>query len=91
MDKEDWIINNLIEEDLHSNFHNKYGNNIYLTDKEKMVLERYEFNINNYADIKELIFDVSSYIDDNLDQELDDLEDVLDNLTEFNYYHNTNK
>lgn len=91
MNNEDFIINSLIEEDLHSNFHNKYGNNIYLTDKEKSVLERFDFNINNYADIKSLILDISQYIDDNLDLELEDLEAVLDSLTEFNYYHNTNK
>ena len=91
MNNEDWIINNLIEEDLHTNFHNKYGNDIYLTDKEKEVLERYDFNINNYNSVKSLILDISEYLDDNLDLELDDLEDVLTNLSEFNYYHNTNK
>ena len=91
MDNEDWIINNLIEEDLHSNFHNKYGNDIYLTDKEKEVLERYDFNINNYSSVKSLIFDISEYLDDNMDLELDDLEDVVTSLTEYNYYHNTDK
>lgn len=91
MDNEDWIINNLIEEDLHTNFHNKYGNNIYLTDKEKEVLERYDFNVNNYSDVKSLIFDISEYLDDNMDLELDDLEGVETSLMEYNYYHNTNK
>ena len=91
MNNEDFIINSLIEEDLHSNFHNKYGNDIYLTDKEKDVLERYDFNINNYSNISNLIFDLTEYLDDNSDLELDDLESVLDSLTEFNYYHNTNK
>ena len=88
---EDWIINNLIQEDLHTNFHNKYGNNIYLTDKEKETLEKYDFNINNYSDIKNLIFDIDEYINDNLDLELEDLESVLDSLSEFDYYHNTDK
>lgn len=91
MNKEDYIINSLIEEDLHSNFHNKYGSDIYLTDKEKEVLERFDFNINNYSNISNLIFDITEYLDDNSDLELDDLESVLDSLTEFNYYHNTNK
>ena len=91
MDNEDWIINNLIEEDLHTNFHNKYGNNIYLTDKEKEVLERYDFNVDNYSDVKSLIFDISEYLDDNMDLELDDLEDVENSLMEYNYYHNTDK
>ena len=91
MNNEDFIINSLIEEDLHSNFHNKYGKDIYLTDKEKDILERYDFNINNYSNISNLIFDLTEYVDDNSDLELDDLEGVLDSLTEFNYYHNTNK
>ena len=91
MDNEDWIIINLIEEDLHTNFHNKYGNNIYLTDKEKEVLERYDFNVDNYSDVKSLIFDISEYLDDNMDLELDDLEDVETSLMEYNYYHNTDK
>ena len=91
MENEDWIINNLIKEDLHTNFHNKYGNNIYLTDKEKEVLERYDFNVDNYSDVKSLIFDISEYLDDNMDLELDDLEGVETSLMEYNYYHNTNK
>ena len=91
MNNEDEIINKLVEEDLKPNFHNKYGNDIYLTDKEKDVLERYDFNINNYSNISNLIFDLTEYVDDNSDLDLDDLESVLDSLTEFNYYHNTNK
>ena len=91
MDKEDFIINNLIEEDLHSNFHNKYGNNIYLSDKEKEILERYDFNVDNYSDVKSLIFDISEYLDDNTNLDLDDLESVEQSLVEFDYYHNTNK
>ena len=91
MNNEDWIINNLIEEDLHTNFHNKYGNDIYLTDQELKVLERYDFDINKYSDVKSLIFDISEYLDDNMDLELDDLEGVETSLMEYNYYHNTNK
>ena len=91
MKNDDFIINSLIEEDLHNNFHNKYGINIYLTDKEKEVLDRYGFDVNNYVDINSLIFDVSDYIDNSLDTEIDDLENVVDSLQEFNYYHNTNK
>ena len=90
MNNEDLIIKE-IEKDLHTSFHNKYGNDIYLTDKEKTVLERYDFNVDNYSNIKDLMFDIEEYIDDNLDLELDDLEDVLTNLSDFNYYHNTNK
>lgn len=84
-------IENLITEDLHNNLHHLYGKDIYLTDKDIAVLEKYDYNINNYSDVKSLILDISTFIDDNYDLELDDLEDVVNSLQEFNYYHNTNK
>ena len=91
INNEEVNIENLVTEDLHTNFHSKYGNDIYLTDNEKTILERYDFNIDNYSNINDLIFDITEYVDDNYELGLDDLEDVLDTLTEFNYYYNTNK
>ena len=91
MSNEEFIINSLIEEDLHANFHNRYANDIYLTDNEKKILEKYGFNINNYTNIKELILDISDYLDNNENDNLEDLENVESSLCEFNYYNNTNK
>ena len=84
-------IEDLVVEDLHKNLHKTYGKDIYLSENEIKVLEKYDFNINNYSDIKRLIFNISEYLDDNSDLELDDLESVCNSLQEFNYYHNTNK
>ena len=84
-------IEDLVIEDLHKNLHKTYGKDIYLNENEIKVLEKYDFNINNYSDIKRLIFDITEYLDDNNDLELDDLENVCNSLEEFNYYHNTNK
>ena len=83
-------VSDLIKEDLHKNFHKLYGKNIYLSDSDLEILKRYDFNINNYSDIKVLMFDIEEYLEDN-NIETDDLEDLLNNLSEFDYYHNINK
>jgi len=84
-------VADLIKEDLHRNLHKLYGNDIYLSENDIEVLKRYDFDINKYTSIKSLILDISEYLDDNNDLELDDLEDLVNTLSEFDYYHNTNK
>ena len=83
-------LTDLVKEDLHKNLHKLYGNDIYLSDNDIEVLKRYDFNIDKYSNIKSLILDIASYLDET-DIEADDLEDLLSNLSEFDYYHNTNK
>lgn len=68
-----------------------YSSNIYLSDSEVKILKKYHFDINSYSDVKKLIFDIEEYLDNNYDLELDDLENLSITLSEFNYYHNTNK
>lgn len=84
-------INDLVKEDLHKNLHKLYGNDIYLSDNDLEILKRYEFDINKYSNIKSLILDISEYLEEDYDNDLDDLEDLLNSLSEFDYYHNTNK
>lgn len=74
-----------------SNLMKNCGNNIYLSDIQIAILKQYGFSYQNYSNIKSLIFDIEDYINENYDQELEDLENVLSNLSEFDYYHNTNK
>lgn len=83
-------LTDLVKEDLHKNLHKLYGNDIYLSDNDIEVLKRYDFNINKYSNIKSLILAIASYLDET-DIEADDLEDLLGNLSEFDYYHNINK
>ena len=83
-------LTDLVKDDLHKNLHKLYGSDIYLNDNDLEVLKRYDFNIEKYSNIKSLILDIASYLDET-DIEADDLEDLLSNLSEFNYYHNTNK
>ena len=84
-------IEDLIKDDLHKNLHHIYGNDIYITNADVEILRKYDFDVNNYSNIKSLIFDITDYIDNNYDNDLDDLENVLNSLSEFNYYHNVNK
>ena len=84
-------VSDLVKEDLHKNLHKLYGKDIYISDNDREVLRRYDFDINKYNDVKSLIFDITDYLDDSVDSDLDDLENVVNSLSEFNYYHNTNK
>ena len=84
-------VSDLIKEDLHKNLHKLYGNDIYLSDNDIEILKRYEFDINKYSNIKSLILDISEYLEEDYDNDYDDLEEVLNSLTEFDYYHNVNK
>ena len=67
------------------------GNDIYLSDIQIDILKQYGFLYQNYSNLKSLIFDIEEYLNENYDQELEDLENVANSLSEFNYYYNTNK
>ena len=65
---------------------NKINDNLYLTNKEIEVLDRY--NIDYHTSIEELMFNLDEILNEN---DYEDLEDVSNSIAEFNYYHNTNK
>ena len=67
------------------------GNGIYLSKEEQHILEKYQFPYQNYSHLKSLIFDIEDYINENYQEDLEDLEQVLDSLAEFDYYQNTNQ
>ncbi len=87
----EYSLNDLVKEDLHKNLHKLYGNDIYLTDNDLEILKRYSFDINKYSSVKSLILDISEYLEEDYDNNLEDLEDLLNSLSEFDYYHNINK
>ena len=67
-------------------------NNIYLSNKQMNILDRYMIDYKNVVDMTELIFKVEEYIEENYSyEELDELENLSLELSEFNYYYNTNK
>ena len=67
--------------------HNVY-NGLYLTDKQASTLKQYGFDYNKYNSLKSLILDLDNYLNEN---ECEELEEILDEISEFDYYHNTNK
>ena len=65
---------------------NRINDNLYLTNKEIEVLERYD--IDYHTSIEELMFNLDEILNEN---DYEDLEEVSNSIAEFNYYHNTNK
>lgn len=79
-------------DDLITNFDNtiiKDYNGILLSKDEIEVLRRYDIHYENYNSMKELIYEIEDVIVDLTDAT--DLEEVSINLSERDYYHNTNK
>lgn len=68
-------------------FYKKYGN-IYLTDKQIKILQKYNINYTKFHDNKELIYYLEYYLNN---EDLPDLEIVSEELSEIQYYNFTNK
>lgn len=84
-------IDNYVKETIKNNKLNKI-NNVYLSNRQIQILNKYNIKYQSVVDIKELIFKVEDYINDNfLYEDLEDLESLSQELSEFNYYYNTNK
>ena len=65
---------------------------IYLNDNHIQILNKYNIEYNKYNSIKELIYEIEEILNDNYNSlDMDDLDWVSQNLSEFNYYNNTNK
>ena len=63
--------------------------NIYLSNDDINILKRYNIDYMKYINMKELMFDLEDYINNNETDE--DLEELLVKLSEYNYYFKTNK
>lgn len=87
------IINdqNINIDDLYNEkyMHKEVKKGIFLSENQLEILARYNIDINNIGSINELIFEIDSILDE--DPDLDDLEMVSREISEFNYYTNTNK
>lgn len=79
----------LSEIDFTKNSLNDCGNNIYLTNFEIEVLEKYNINYLNCLSLKDIIFLVEEIL--NEDSTLEDLESISRSISERDYYLNTNK
>ena len=84
-------IENSISQIISDNELNKI-NDIYLSNKQISILNMYGIDYKNVTSMSELIFKVEEYIEENyLYENIDDLENLSMELSEFNYYYNTNK
>lgn len=66
------------------------GKGLLLNRDDIDILAKYGFDWKKYNNIRELIFDVDSYLNSVCD-DIDDLEQVLIRIGEINYYINTKK
>ena len=86
---ENFDIDKLTKEiDFNANALKKVNDNLYLTNYQIDVLKRNEINPENYSSLKDIIYIAEEAYEDTLDEELDL---VLNELSERNYYENTNK
>lgn len=68
-------------------FLKKYGN-LFLTDKQVKVLSKYNINYKDFNKLSELIYYLEYLLNSN---DFEDLEIVSEELSELQYYNNTNK
>lgn len=84
-------VETIVDEiDIKNNFRINRGNDIYLSNNQISILERNKIDYKKYSSLSSLIFDIEEYLNNTseIDEELDAL---LVDLSELNYYKNTNK
>lgn len=79
------IINNM---DFESNSLKKINNNLNLTKYQITVLDKFNIDYKNASSLNEIIYLTNEVYNETLDEELDL---ILNELSERNYYENTNK
>lgn len=86
---ENFNVDTLIEEmDIDLDFYIKRKNGLMLKDSQIKTLEKYRIFYQNYSNLSSLIFDIESILQE---QNLEDLEHVSQELSEYHYYHESNK
>lgn len=93
MKKQEYNIKDLVSEiNFSENEIKDYGNGIIVTKGEEELFKLNGFSVKDYSSLKELIFDVTSYLDDDGNSDdADDLDYILSVMSERNYYRNTIK
>lgn len=83
-------IDDIISDSFNENkFIKKTSNGLLLTEEQINVLNRYGIDYNKYNNLKELLFDIELYLNDNPD--LTELDEISIRLSELDYYQFTNK
>lgn len=78
-------------EDLFSDkyMHKEINKGLFLSDYQIEILNKYDIVVNKKTNVNDIIMQASEILD--LDDDIDDLEQVIKEISEFNYYSNTNK
>lgn len=79
------ILNNI---DFENNKLIKINNNLYLTNNQIEILKRYNIDFETSNSIRDLMIKIETILDY---EDIEELENLLNNLTERNYYENTKK
>lgn len=74
---------------MENNFVKARKEDIYLSDNDIKILEKYEIDYNSYSNMQELLFSIEDILNNNYTDS--DLEELLIKLSEYNYYFKTNK
>lgn len=69
--------------------HKEIKKGIFLSEYQLEVLKKYQIDINSISSITELLFEIDEILDN--DPDADDLEAIEIEISDFNYYANTNK
>lgn len=67
------------------------GNGYYLSNHQIDILKEYGFIYEQYPNVKSFIFAIEEYLNNNPEEDNEELEEIVSNLVEFDYYQNTNK
>jgi len=87
----DYNIEDLLK-DIKFDFKKDNGKGLLLNNHEIEVLQRYGFDYKKYSSLNELIFEVDNYInEEGCFNDVDELEEVLDKISEYHYYNEVNK
>ena len=69
--------------------HKEIGKDLFLSDYQIEVLLKYDIDPYKCSGIEDLMFQIDEVLEE--DDTLDDLENISREISEFNYYSNTNK
>lgn len=82
-------INELLNDlDFNKNKYTKVNKNIILTNYQIEVLKKYDINVENAPSLSYIIFEAQNILEE---EDCEDLENVIYELSERNYYENTHK
>ena len=78
----------MIDIDFDKKMHKIRDNGLLLSDEQIEILKKYDINYLQYNNISSLIYELEEILNEEYNEELDK---VSSELSEFNYYNNTNK